>query len=307
MRNFNTNQTRHFYPAGIGTATAELGFYPSAVGSIVEGLYFKGKNADGLDYRSDTIDPKKIVSLKKTASADLAVPCLQHTVIIDTATFANVAALAGKTVKLAVTVHQLFDYDDSNCVTFAVEHTVAASETAANFYKALADAITLNMPKPDKNYPLFTVTSSASGLVLTEGLQKYVRGKLTGEPAKLSVAFDVDDEFVAWGKDTVTESATAKLPANYILADLEYFAYGERGDYYRGYNFPNDFTPTYVIDPKSTEAYDVLTIEYYYAGNAENIQKSPRVIQVAGAEATISALYTKIKDFMDGKAVPSGD
>lgn len=303
MRNFNTNQTRHFYPVVTGKATAELGFYPSAIGSIVEGLYFKGKNADGIDFRSDTIDPKKIVSLKHTKAADMAIPCLEHTVTIDTAVYANAAALVGKTARLTITVHQLFDYDDSNSVAFTVEHTVAAAETNETFYKALADAVLLAMPKPDKQYPFFTVTSSATGIVITEALQKYVRGKLSGEPVHISVAFNVDDDFIAWGKDAVAESATVKLPANYILADLEYFAYGERGDYYRGFAFPNDYTPTYVIDPKGADEYDVLTIEYYYAGDAENVQKSPRVMQIAAATATIDTIEAKVKDFMAGTPV----
>lgn len=309
MRNFNTNQTRHFYTCGIVTDGNEaLAPIKDAAGAVVAFKY-KGTNADGLAYSSDMVKLANIKSLSVTSAADLAVPALQHTITIDTAAFANAAALAGKTVKLIITVHQLFDYDDSNRCVFYAEHTVAASETNTAFYAALKTAAEAAMPKPDKKYPYVTFASSANGLVITEALQKYVRGKLSGEPVHISVAFGIaatsytDDPLVVWGKDTVAESTSVSLPANYILADLEYFAYGERGDYYRGFNFPNDFTPTYVIDPKSTTAYDVLNIEYFYAGDAENVQKSPRMIQIAGPTAKVAALKTAI----DGYITPASD
>lgn len=304
MRNFNTNQTRHFYINGIGDATAELGvLVPDATAGIVSAVFFKGFNADGLAYRSDTIDPKKITSLKLTKADALATKLLKHTITVNTEEFADVAALAGKTVKLIVTVNQLFDYDDSNCTVFTVEHKVAAKETATVFYKALEDAIKKAMPKPDAEFDYFTATSSASGLVLTEAPQKYVRGKLTGEPVKFSVAFGLvpesymDDPMVVWGVDKVEASADV-INANRILADLEYFAYGERGDYFRGNNWPNNIEPTYVIDPKSTAKYDVLSIEYYWSGDAENVQRSPRLIQVAAPTSTLADVYTKLNNII---------
>ncbi len=306
MRNFNTNQTRHFYVKGItvdGVATtAEIGKVLNEANGDVVAIYVKGTNADNLAYRSDTIDVKRITSVKQTASAKMATPLLKHTIVIDTAEFANAAALAGKTAKLAITVHQLFDYDDSNCVTFTVSHKVAASESDTDFYAAFKALIEKAMPKPDANYPYFEVTADASGLYITEKVQKYVRGKLTGEPVHISVAFGIasdsylDDTFVAWGKDTVSTSGS--VPANYALADLEYFAYGERGDYFRGNNWPNNVEPTYAINPKSTAAYDVLSIEYYYAGGAEDVQKSPRLIQIAGSASDISSMLADIKKLL---------
>lgn len=312
MRNFNTNQTRHFYVDGVTVDSVEvkceLGTYPSKVGEVVEGLYFSGTNADNLPYRSDTIDPKKIVCVKHTKAAEMATKLLAHTITINPEVAANAAALAGKTVGLSVTVHQLFDYDDSNCTTFTVHHKVAAKETDEKFYEALAAAIKLAMPKPDKQYPYFDVKSSASGLVLTEMAQKYVRGKLTGEPVHMTVSFSLradsymDDEFVAWGVDNVAASGNV-VPANYVLADLEYFAYGERGDYFRGNNWPNNVEPTYAISPKSTDEYDVLSVEYYWSGEAENVQRSPRLIQVAGPAANIKKMYDAVKNAIAGTPI----
>lgn len=306
MRNFTTNQTRHFYTAGIGETTAEMRTVRQGKDSPVFGLFFMGKNADGLDYRTDIINLKNVVRVTVTKSSQMAIPLLSHTISLNTDEFADVKALEGKTIKLSITIHQLFDYDDDNCITFTVSHKVTAKETADKLFKALADDIEKSMPKADKNFPYFTVKSSAAGIVLTEALQKYVRGKLTGEPVKISVGFGLDsdsftdDTVMLWGRDKIEKSSEV-MPANYALADLEYFALGERSDTRRGFAYPNDVTPTYVIDPKSKTEYDVLSIEYYWCGGAENVQKSPRLIQIAGDTATIKALCDKVLELVGDK------
>lgn len=303
MQNFNTNQTRHFYVAGAIDSNVDTNL-DIALGTTATGeMYFKYKNADGLLTRSDTFDPKKIVSLKKTLSSDMAIPLKAHTIAVDT-NAVTLANLVGKTIDLVITVHQVFDYDDDNCIRF-VASVVGNSTNTANataFHKALAEAIALAMPIPDPSYPYFKVysngsevtkavakagsaTGAAAGVVLVEGVQKFVRGKLTGEPCPISVAFHLKNgntEDIVWGKDTIANSAIAGntvVPANYVLANLEYFALGERGDYVRGYDYPNEYNPTYAID--LTTNYDVLSIEYYWNGAAENVVKSPRLIQIA--------------------------
>ena len=303
MQNFNTNQTRHFYVAGAIDSSVDTNL-DIALGTTATGeLYFKYKNADGLLTRSDTFDPKKIVSLKKTLSTDMAIPLKAHTVAVNTSAV-TLSNLVGKTLNLVITINQAFDYDDDNCIR-VIASVVGNSTNTANataFHKALAEAIALALPTPDPAYPLIKVFSNGSevtkaiakagsavgaagGVVLVEGIQKFVRGKLTGEPCPFSVAFHLKDSNtgdIVWGTDTVANSAISGntvVPAAYALANLEYFALGERGDYVRGYNYPNEYQPTYAINPAST--YDVLSIEYYWSGSAENVQKSPRLIQVA--------------------------
>lgn len=323
MQNFNTNQTRHFYVAGAigsnGAVSNNLDIViggPTATGE----MYFVYKNADGIVTRSDTFDPKKITSLKKTTAAQLNKPLMAHTIAIDTNAVA-LNSLVGKTLDLMITIHEFFDYDASNTITFTASVVGNATNTAsaAAFHKDLAIAIAKALPKFDKQYPLIkvysngtevtadtaaaNVTGAAGGVVLVEGLQKYVRGKLSGEPCPFSVAFRLADGNmgdIAWGTDTVAKAASPVSPVAYpgtqALADLEYFALGERGDVYRGSMWPNEYTPTYAID--LSKSYNVLTIEYYWAGAAENVQKSPRMIQVA-AEAkqsgdVVSSLFDTI-------------
>lgn len=342
MRNFNTNQTRHFYVAGADKTSGSISdnldiqVKKTATGEI----YFLYKNADGLMTRSDTIDVKKVVSVKKTDASALATPLLAHIVSVDTDAV-TLASLVGKTIDCIVTIKQLFDYDEANSmtVTATVVGTSANTANAAAFHKELAMAIAKALPKSANGYPFVKVysngtevtaktaasgvTGSANGVVLVQGMQKYVRGKLSGEPSLFDVAFRLHDgnlEDVVWGKDEVktvaqvntahsTSISPVEVPGNYVLADLEYFALGERGDIYRGNNWPNNYDTTYVINPFSGN-YNVLTIEFYWSGEAENVQRSPRLIQVAGAVTgsgssavdPVASLYSTVMSFINGNS-----
>lgn len=327
MQNFNTNQTRHFYVAGAIDASVDTNLDIALKTTATGEMYFLYKNADGLLTRTDTIDPKKVVCLKKTTSAEMDRKLMAHTVAVDTSTV-TLANLVGKTLNCIITIHGYFDYDDSNSYTFvaSVVGNSTNTATAAAFHKDLAIAIAKAMPKPDKQYPLIrvfsngtevtattpasSVTGAAGGVVLVEGLQKYVRGKLTGEPCSFSVAFRLADSNIGdivWGTDTVAPSAISGytvMPSAYTVADLEYFALGERGDMFRGNNWPNNYDTTYVID--LSKEYNILSIEYYWAGEAENVQKSPRLIQIA-AEAkqsgdVVTALYDDVEAIIAGVA-----
>lgn len=323
MANFNTYQTRNLYVAkkvestlaGVNEA-GDIYLGNTATGD----LFFTYMNADGLLTRSDTFRPENITSLKKTAAADMAIKLMQHTVAVDTSVV-TLANLVGKTVDCVITIHGILSYDASDTITVVASVVGDSSNTAsaAAFHKALAMAIAKALPK--RKFPFLkvfsngtevkantaasAVTGAAAGVVLVQAPQKYVRGKLSNEPFDFSVAFHLhgsNTEDIAWGKDTVAESTVSNntvIPAVYALADLEYFTLGERGDVYRGSTWPNNYEPTYMID--LTQSYDVLSIEFFWQGGAENVQKSPRMIQVAGPAAVITSLY----DAVDEKVNPT--
>jgi hypothetical protein len=88
------------------------------------------------------------------------------------------------------------------------------------------------------------------------------------------------------GKIAVVPDETAALIGHgEILADLEYFCMGERGDIYRNVGWPNVIPTTYLVDP--TKTYDVIDIHYSYTGSNESVQKSEKDLTVLFIPNTI--------------------
>lgn len=339
MVNFNTNQTRFLYVAGAIDSNVDTNLDIALVQAATGEMFFKYKNADGLLTRSDSFDPKKIVSLKKTTASELALPLQIVGFTVDTSAV-TLSDLIGKTVTATITVHQAISYDDSDSYSFvaAVVGNSTNTGSVAAFLKAMAKAIITAVPKTYANcFSVYMVKSGtatliekstadasymadATGIVLVPKLQKHVVGKQQVDPTPLSIAYGIHGseayEGVVWGSPLAYNTVAAlnsglsvsispaAISGAYALADLEYFAAGEKGDYYRGSFWPNDYPFTPAID--IAKSYNVLSIEYYWAGGAENVQKSPRLIQVV-AEAKLSddvvtSLYNTINSVINKAA-----
>lgn len=318
MANFNTYQTRNLYVAKAVDASVDT-VGDIAMGTTATGeIFFKYMNGDGLVTRTDLIRPDSITSLKKTAAADMDRKLKMHTIAVDTSAV-TLANLVGKTLNLVITFHQVgsFDMSDTTVVTASVVGNSTNTANAAAFHKALAEAIANVLPQ--RQYPLLkvfsngsevtkggTATGAAGGVVLVEAPQKYRRGIQSNEPYPFTVAFVLHDgntQDIAWGTDTVAASNIVNntvISGTYELADLEEFALGERGDQFRGFAYPANYEPTYLID--LTKKYDVVSIEYYWNGSAENVQKSPRMIQIACEGDTASAATSLAGTIFDAVA-----
>ena len=86
-----------------------------------------------------------------------------------------------------------------------------------------------------------------------------------------------------WG--TVTKPTPTKTVKNgKMIADLEYFLMGERGDQYRNINWPNSIPTTYLADPNSE--YHIFDVHYAYVGSNEGVQKSEKTISIVCADKT---------------------
>lgn len=81
------------------------------------------------------------------------------------------------------------------------------------------------------------------------------------------------------------------------MADLEYFAMGERGDQYRMVGWPNVIRTNYLIDPE--KEYDAITIHYAFVDSNEGVQKSERDLMIVGEAAKLAS----IKTFVEGLGV----
>lgn len=89
------------------------------------------------------------------------------------------------------------------------------------------------------------------------------------------------------------ESVTTEIPSGYKLADMEYFAMGERGDEYRMAAYPNHIITEYKINPEI--GYDVLNIHYSYKGFNDQSHKSEKDIIIV-CETNPGDIITKIQN-----------
>lgn len=126
--------------------------------------------------------------------------------------------------------------------------------------------------------PVALDDGTGTGIIIEEVEQPWVLGRIESmplnfvlQPATITVS---SSEFV-WGTVTST-SATTTVENGKLMADLEYFGAGERGDVYRNVGFPNVINTTYLVD--SAKKYNTLDLHYFYAGANEAVQKSEKDI-----------------------------
>lgn len=105
----------------------------------------------------------------------------------------------------------------------------------------------------------------------------------------------LDGEEVDWLDEASykTVAASTSVSGAYKLADMEYFAMGERGDEYRMMGYPDYIKTKYLIDVAKT--YDVYNIHYAYKGQNDQSHKSEKDLVIAvPAGTTITGLDTAL-------------
>lgn len=92
------------------------------------------------------------------------------------------------------------------------------------------------------------------------------------------------------------ESVDTGLASGYKLADMEYFAMGERGDEYRMAAYPNHIVTDYKI--KEDQNYGVYNVHYSYKGYNTQSHKSEKdlVIAVLNDAALTDTLVAKLTE-----------
>ena len=88
------------------------------------------------------------------------------------------------------------------------------------------------------------------------------------------------------------EYIPTEIPSGYKLADMEYFALGERGDEYRMAAYPNHIKYDYKIDP--TKPYNVYNIHYSYKGANDQSHKSEKDIIIATLGSVLGGIETAL-------------
>ena len=156
----------------------------------------------------------------------------------------------------------------------------------ANLAEALSKAL-----KEDAILETFYSEEDAELMVYVKDNTKYykrgVRPIIAPDFVIEANEVDVDGELKTW-LVVDYETPGASIPAVFKLADLEYFAMGERGDQYRGMGYPDVIDTEYKID--TTKTYDVINIHYAYKGANQNSHKSEKEIFIAGTTANVKRL-----------------
>lgn len=322
MATFSINQVRQLYVAKTLKAnTAAL----TTAGDIVPKadkakttLYFQYMSPAGI-VSSDKIDIANIMYAKATSSDALAHKLVRYSVTLDT-DVAN-APVAGQNYILRLAFRQYIGLSEEDQYFKYGEVIARSGMTASDFYKKMAISLAKNLENKTESTPLvniYLISAAASTdvpvtsatkesdltatdynqIIIEETEQPWVLGMMPQAfipftPQSLTIT--VDGEERLWAKAEVVTSENT-VPDGHLMADLEYFCMGARGDIYRGMGYPNIIKTTYLVDPDAI--YDTLDIHYFYTGSNESVQKSEKTITLIavndGSHTTMNALIEAI-------------
>ena len=151
--------------------------------------------------------------------------------------------------------------------------------------------------KSDTTNPYYasdTLVTDIDSIRITEVEQPWRLGVMAQTPVYFtvqSVPVTVNGDERHWA--TLTESTSGSIGNGKLIADLEYFCMGERGDIYRGVGFPNSIPTKYMVD--ASKKYYVLDIHYAYVGSNEAVQKSEKDITIVCADkAELNKIITAV-------------
>ena len=151
--------------------------------------------------------------------------------------------------------------------------------------------------KSDTTNPYYAtdaIVTDIDSIRITEVEQPWRLGVMAQTPVYFtvqSVPVTVNGDERHWA--TLTEGTSGSIGNGKLIADLEYFCMGERGDIYRGVGFPNSIPTKYMVD--ASKKYYVLDIHYAYVGSNEAVQKSEKDITIVCADkAELNKIITAV-------------
>lgn len=318
MAVFNTNQARQVYVVKSGEFSAAESANSGtkmAVYSMpnLEGIYFKtGKiQAEEFTGGSDKIYKDKVLYANYTTAEKMQRKLAATKITLNDEVSKEL--VSGQDYILTIVFKNYFCLGENDTyVKQAMVHAYTGM-TSDNFYKVLAKSLIQNFSR-EASKPLNiglivaggqyqevkttsevdSITGGVSALILTEAdpTADWIRGTKQIEPLHFEVQFvpiTVSGDERSWG--IAEKYETSKVLKNGpIIADMEYFYLGERGDQYRNMGWPNVIPTEYKVDP--SKEYDVIDIHYYDNCSNEAIQKSEKTLTIfaeAGEGLTVKS------------------
>lgn len=274
MAVYSVNQATHFY---VVSTT------PSIKTSKDGKVRITGLGANN-DLATDLIDKKKVLSVTTASSDDMAVVTSVPTITIKSA--------AAGTYVMRVIIKNYFSESPSGVYIKHASAYIPSGKQAKDVADALAASLNLGLKRDLE--PAFSVGNEAGVLTLTPIATEWVLGRKSTTIPELSVELvpmDPMETEASWATVKYEKAAPEAPNRNLVnekLADYEYFCLGERGDIYRGANWPNNIETKGEIN--QTDEYTVVTVHYYDDLTNEAVQKSEKTAVFACTSATAAAV-----------------
>jgi len=319
MATFSTNQVKHLYVAKAVDSNldnvGDIKFMAVGDGQIAA----KYVGNDGI-VRTDLID---LASLKGKA-----VKASSMAQYLKSAYIASSSAVAGQQYILKVTIDQFGGMSPEDKGFIFADYKAKQGDAAKEVLAGLAVNLAKNASKAayNKLINVYVTTAASASATLTPGTnlwavserdaeatvaaygsltaiiieaaeQPWILGRAQYEKLYFSVAADPiisSGVETSWAVVSYDEAHPSdEIKNSKMIADLEYFCAGERGDIYRNAGWPNSFEFKPLVDAAAQYGYHVIELVWAYQGDAEDIQKSPKeLVIVAPAEGDTT--YTVI-------------
>ena len=301
MAAFSVHQVRQLYVANAykGNLAALNNAGDITVVKTNEGdaMYFQYMGALLDKMRSDLIKVDNITNLTATKAEDIATKLKGYTLTLDPAVNGG-QPVAGQDYILRLAFREFIGMSEADqYFKYGMVH-VLSGLSASDFYKEMALSLAKNISKDtttlvdiylydgststkvEASTKKSSLTGTYTAIRFVEAVQPWNLGTMPQavipfEVQPVNVTVDGDQRI--WGK-VESYDPQVSLPEGQLIADLEYFCMGERGDQYRNMGWPNVIPTKYLVDP--SKKYDVLNIHYFYTGDGISVQKSEKDIQI---------------------------
>lgn len=328
MAAFSVHQVRQLYVAnaykGNLAALKDAGDITVVKTNEGDAIYFQYMGALLDKMRSDLIKIENITNLRATRAEDMAIKLKGYTLTLDP----NVNGgqpVAGQDYLLRLAFREYIGMSEADqYFKYGMVH-VFPGLSASDFYKEMALSLAANISKDvtalvdiylydgaaetkvEEGVDPESLTGTYTAIRIAEAVQPWHLGTMPQGVIPFSVqptTILVDGDQRIWGK-VESYDTKATLPEGQLIADLEYFCMGERGDQYRNMGWPNVIPTKYLVDP--SKEYDVINIHYFYQGDGISVQKSEKDIQIVVPRpgekdySNINALITAIKTLVPGE------
>lgn len=301
MAAFSVHQVRQLYVANAYkenlAALTDAGDITVAKTNEGDAMYFQYMGALLDKMRSDLIKVDSITNLTATKAEDIATKLKGYTLTLDP----NVNGgqpVAGQDYILRLAFREFIGMSEADqYFKYGMVHAYSGL-SASDFYKEMALSLAKNISrdtttlvdiylwdgststKVEASTKKSSLTGTYTAIKFVEAVQPWHLGTMPQavipfEVQPVNVTVDGDQRI--WGK-VDPYNPQVSLPEGQLIADLEYFCMGERGDQYRNMGWPNVIPTKYLVDP--SKKYDVLNIHYFYKGDGISVQKSEKDIQI---------------------------